>query len=178
MPRTCHEYGVGAESGIYTIDPLRKIGMTSKFKASCDFSTGSTIINHNQEDLIKINSCSGANCFNLSVSYNSDMDHIRSLVEISESCHQDIEFSCYLSKITNYASFTSWNGEYHAHFQGNASTRCQCSVDNSCFTIRDVNYCNCDIGDAVLRRDLIKIEDKVTTNNTTKDTFELDFHIF
>ena len=99
------------------------------------------------------------------------MENIRKLVEVSDSCHQDITFNCKFSKINGHASFTSWDGQYHAHFQDNSTTKCQCSEDysswpythphNVCVKNQGENFCNCDIGDKESRQDVIRIDNKV-----------------
>ena len=40
VPRNCHEYGTIGTSGYYTIDPQKKMGGTSKFKALCNLEEG------------------------------------------------------------------------------------------------------------------------------------------
>ena len=168
---------------MYPIDPLRKVGKESNFKVFCDFQHGQSMVKHDHdENTTEIETCSGANCFSLQLNYNLEQENIRRLVEVSESCYQDITFNCHFAKLTNFASFTSWNDQYHVHFQDNSTTKCQCSrvkkekechyrfwtynctyYVNECVNVTQGEIlCNCDIGDKEMRQDLIRIENKVS----------------
>ncbi len=172
---------------MYPIDPSREIGHQSKFKVYCDFENGQSIVHHSKEKTTQIETCSGANCFTLPIEYSvKEMENIRKLVEVSDSCHQDITFNCFFAKITGHASFTSWDDKFQAHFQDNNTTKCLCSnittaiprylqtwswgprettkTENKCVKKQGEIFCNCDIGDKESRQDVIRIDNKVNSS--------------
>ena len=107
--------------------------------------------------------CQEKNCFNTTLTYPVTSTNIKSLIETSMECYQDITFHCKSSKITKYASFTDLSGDYHKFFSNHEKNICQCSENNSCFEIPEIaiTSCNCDHGDPVERQDKIKITKKV-----------------
>ena len=122
---------------------------------------------HDHDDEVKnITYCIEKNCFNLTLNYNVDMDHIASLIEISDKCSQTITFTCYISKFSQFASWTDRNGNYHQFFTNSSINICECKKDDSCFKIQDIvePNCNCDHSDVVQRQDEIKITNKVSAN--------------
>ena len=123
---------------------------------------------HDHDDEINdITYCTDKNCYNLSLYYNIDMDQIVSLIGISDECSQTITFSCYISKFSQFASWTDRNGNHHQFFTNDSTNICECKIDDSCFKIHDIvePNCNCDHGDVVRRQDEIKITNKVGVNH-------------
>ena len=123
---------------------------------------------HDHDDEINdITYCTDKNCYNLSLNYNIDMDQIVSLIGISDECSQTITFSCYISKFSQFASWTDRNGNHHQFFTNDSTNICECKIDDSFFKIHDIvePNCNCDHGDVLRRQDEIKITNKVGVNH-------------
>ena len=125
---------------------------------------GSSVIRHDHDNEINdITYCTEKNCFNLTLTYNVDMNHIVSLMEISQECSQTITFSCYLAEFSNFASWSDRNENNHQFFTNDSMNICECQKSDSCFKIHDVvnPHCNCDYRDVIRRQDQIKITNKV-----------------
>ena len=158
-------------SGFLTIDPSGKTGGASKFKAFCDLEKGQTIIHHHHQfNEVVVDACSQDNCYNLTLEYQVPMTKIKQLIERSERCTQEIQISCYLSKITDYAGWTDGNGKFQNYFHG-LENHCQCQENGTCFSIVGENSCNCDMGDPVHRYDTIILSDMVTTIQMSQQVF-------
>ena len=171
MPRTCGDYGHSKASAYLTIDPSGQTGGASKFKAFCDLEEGQTIIYHqNRDEEIVVDACSQDNCFNLTLDYEVPLAKIRELKAQSKTCQQEIQISCYLSKITDYAGWTDGNGKFQNYFHG-LENHCQCQENGTCFSIVGENSCNCDMGDPVHRYDTIILSDMVTTIQMSQQVF-------
>ena len=86
------------------------------------------------------------------------------MIEISKSCYQSVTFKCYISKFTDFASWTDINGGKHKYFSNKAKNVCECANNSTstCFKIHGANdySCNCNVGDPTEREDVIRITNK------------------
>ena len=88
---------------------------------------------------------------------------IELLIEKSDDCYQEINFYCFASKLSQFASWTDNHGELQQFFSNANENSCECGRNKSCVTIGNLYHsCNCDHGDPVQRQDTIQISDKVS----------------
>ena len=149
--RSCHEYkqrGI-TRSGLYYIDPDGiKVGENS-FLVKCDFEEGTTEVSHDHQDKIIIPHCSGDRCYHLRLRYPSSIKQIRSLIEQSDSCIQEITFECKLTTlVANKRTTGVWlnrDGEEELYFTGSNHGKhlCACGTNRSCSN--KAFGCNCDL---------------------------------
>ena len=141
------------KSGLFTIDP-DGVGIGElPFTVFCDMNSGSTIINHNIIGETRIPKCTGEDCFQLDINYQSTIHQISNLIDISSHCQQHIKFNCYSAPLfddgINFGSWLNNKGEKEIYFHGSNSGNhiCQCGTTNTC---KVTGYkCNCDINDPV-----------------------------
>ena len=185
VPRTCSEYKDRgfSQSGQFMIDPDQQKGGSTKFIVYCDFENGNQFqINTNAiliaslidfPDLTKVFhdlinetiitlQCREAHCFNQPLVYEVSMSEISQLISVSEECYQDVWFSCYSTKLTKHAAWKDRYGDIQQYFTTNFTNVCDCYQNDSCFSVSETNYCNCDAGDIVQREDLVRITNKVS----------------
>ena len=110
---------------------------------------------------ITINQCRESHCFKQDLNYEIPMEEISELISSSEQCYQEIWFSCYSTKLTKHAAWKDRNGNILEYFTDDDNNICDCHPNDSCFSVLDTNYCNCDTGDIVQREDLVRITNKV-----------------
>ena len=130
--------------------------------------SGETQILHNNMDIVNpITHCNNSNCYNLTLEYLVSDEHLASLLSISESCYQEINFNCFASRFSNVAAWQDRNMKIHNFFSHHDKNVCQCGKTNSCFKIHESSSatCNCDAGAIVQHTDTIRITDKVQTKN-------------
>ena len=158
--RSCHEYkSFGMRtSGSYYIDPDGREGAGSPFLVRCDLKSGTTEIMHDHKEKIIIPHCSGDMCYHVSVQYpTSTMDQLKTLIDLSDVCTQEIQFECYLAPLyTNTKSVGSWlnrDGKEESYFSGSHHGHhiCSCGLNRTCSSHRSV--CNCDTGKPELQTD-------------------------
>ena len=65
----------------------------------CNFETKSTEVLHDYEFQIKIEHCEEIGCAVYNLSYSAPMDQIQSLIQLSESCSQSLDFGCFLAPL-------------------------------------------------------------------------------
>merc|ERR1719468_548189 len=89
----------------------------------------------------------------MDIDYNVPMTQIQALIGQSESCEQEIQFTCLGTPLrfgsTNYGYWLDKNGKKRYYFHGNATEDniCKCGYDNSCETSFDTTFdCNCNAG--------------------------------
>lgn len=152
--RTCFEYaqrGI-ATSGTYTIDPDGPMIGDAAIEVYCNFQDGTSELLHNHDnEQVEVDHCVGAMCYHLPLNYGSaSMAQIQALIGLSESCHQEIKFDCFLAPIfVNGVPHAYWvNNKYQneTYFAGsNASLKtCQCGLTGDCRDNEDGQKCNCD----------------------------------
>ena len=106
--------------------------------------------------------CRETHCFNQPLVYEVSMSEISQLISVSEECYQDVWFSCYSTKLTKHAAWKDRYGDIQQYFTTNFTNVCDCYQNDSCFSVSETNYCNCDAGDIVQREDLVRITNKVS----------------
>ena len=102
------------------------------------------------------------------MNYEISISEISQLIESSEECYQEIWFSCFSTKLTKHAAWRDRNREVHEYFTNDDMNICDCSKNDSCFSVIGTNQCNCDTGDIVQREDKIRIFDKVSSSPVTQ----------
>ena len=116
----------------------------------CDFSTNTTQILHDKEDMIKIDKCNDIGCAIYEMNYFAPKEQIDALISLSESCHQDLDFGCFMAPLrfddVDQGYWTDWDGNTQVFFHGNnpGTHVCQCGEDQSCVDSTLDLVCNCD----------------------------------
>ena len=65
----------------------------------CNLETKTTEVLHDFEFQIKIEHCEEIGCAVYNISYSAPMDQIKSLIQLSESCSQSLDFGCFLAPL-------------------------------------------------------------------------------
>ena len=148
--RSCYEYqqrGV-TKSGIYYIDPDGlKVG-DDPFLVRCDFGSKTTEVSHNRREKRVISHCSADRCYQLRLVYPTSIQQIRSLIELSKTCTQEISFECKLTTLSSNKNpngvWLNRNGKEEVYFSGSNHGKhvCSCGTNQSCSN--RANGCNCD----------------------------------
>ena len=112
--RTCEEmsdYGVN-QSNFYYIDPDGPLIGQEPIHVYCDFAEEnivSTRISHNSEEKLEVEHCHDPGCYFRHVFYDAPMEQIQALIELSESCQQEIKYDCFLAPLEeNDVEFGYW----------------------------------------------------------------------
>ena len=165
--RSCHEYEeYGTKrSGMYEIDPDGPLIGSPPFLVYCDFELHTTEVTHNHEGATnEIDHCTGHMCYHLDIKYPADIQQIVSLIDLSETCTQDISFDCFLAPLyTDNQPIGVWvnrNGENEIYFTGSNSGQhiCECGVIRNCSGAERNLTCNCDAADLpIMQNDSGKI---------------------
>lgn len=123
--RTCQELaGRGLTlSGLYEVDPDGEGIGYGPIEVFCDFSTNTTQILHDKEDMIKIDKCNDIGCAIYEMNYFAPKEQIDALISLSESCHQDLDFGCFMAPLrfddVDQGYWTDWHGNTQVFFHGN-----------------------------------------------------------
>lgn len=152
--RTCDEmydYGL-TKSDYYFIDPDGPLNGEEPIHVYCDFTEGLTQISHDSEDNIEVTHCPDPGCYSRPIIYNSSMEQIKTLIELSESCKQLIRYDCYVSALEDEGiDFGYWvdrNGQSQIYFTGEnyGNHVCSCHFSEEGCTSGDIldTKCNCD----------------------------------
>ena len=150
--RSCEEYfsyGI-SRSGLYNIDPDGNLVGMEPIQVFCNFTDKSTEIMHNKEFPVEIDPCSGPFCYRLNISYSAPIEQIRALMEISESCDQQIGFSCFQSALSigddPIGVWINRHGGMETYYTGSNHGKhlCTCALDNTCSDPEHGETCNCD----------------------------------
>ena len=129
--RTCdemHMFGVN-KSDYYFVDPDGPLNGDEPILVYCDFTEDSsfTQISHDSEDKIEISHCQDPGCYSRPIVYDSSLEQIKALIELSDSCNQLIRYDCYLSPLEmdmvtlgywvdrNGQNQIYWSGENHGN---------------------------------------------------------------
>merc|ERR1711962_1314806 len=96
--------------------------------------------------------CNGDGCFVMNVTYNIPDNQIEALIEISDTCYQNIEFGCKMAPLKNrmLGNFFGWwvgrDGGEKYYFDGGDEDNqvCGCAATSSCLQSRFNSTCNCD----------------------------------
>ena len=154
--RTCEEmarYGVD-KSAYYLVDP-DGLGGEEPIRVYCQFGqsgVASTLISHKSEGETQVINCEDPGCYARKIEYNAPMKQIESLIELSESCQQDIVYKCFMSALQkqgiDYGFWLDRNGDSQVYWTGSHHGQHVCSchyIDEGCFDEENVgNSCNCD----------------------------------
>ena len=112
------------------------------------------------EDTVKVEKCeSGPGCAVYNLTYAASPKQIESLIQLSSTCTQDIQFNCFLAPLSeNGINFGFWTDKYYQpqiFFEGDYQDThiCKCGVTNTCSgSIPDLP-CQCDSQDPTWRTD-------------------------
>ena len=123
--RTCQELasrGVTL-SGVYDIDPDGDGIGQPPIQAYCDFTTNTTEIFHDKEELLKIENCDTIGCAVYDIYYFAPQEQIDALVSLSKSCYQDLNFGCFMAPLQfdaiDQGYWLDRNGDVQIFFDGN-----------------------------------------------------------
>ena len=154
--RTCdemHDYGVN-KSDYYYIDPDGPLNGNKPIRVYCNFAEdfGFTKISHDSEHKIEITHCKDAGCYSRPIIYDSSLEQIKSLIELSDSCNQLIRYDCYLSPLEDQGiDLGYWidrNGQNQIYWSGSNHGNHVCSChfsEEGCDSEETLgNTCNCD----------------------------------
>ena len=179
--RTCdemHDYGVN-KSDYYFVDPDGPFGKEPIW-VYCDFTEdfGFTQISHNSEDIIEVTHCPDPGCYSRPIVYDSSMEQIKTLIELSETCNQCIRYDCYLSPLEDqWVTFGYWvdrNGQNQIYWSGENYGHhiCSCHFSEEGCVSEDTlnNTCNCDSNVPITLFD-----DGCITNSSALPITELKF---
>ena len=78
--------------------------------------------------------CSDPGCYEDKITYLNEMDQIISLINISESCEQNIINDCTNNPMSDFSWWTDRNGNKMEYWDGNhpmGTKGCKCSLDGS-----------------------------------------------
>ena len=104
-------------NGNYHVDPDGELKGFSPILVKCDFEENTTEIGSVIEE--ELNNCDSIGCAKMDIDYGMPMDQINSLIEQSESCEQDIEFTCLGTPLT----FESVNHGWWLNKNGNEQSK-------------------------------------------------------
>ena len=99
--RTCNELsnrGI-TSSGVYTIDPDGDGIGYEPILVFCNFQDGTTEVYHDHEDMIKVDKCDEIGCASYDFNYLAPPQQIDALINLSQSCYQDISFGCFMAPL-------------------------------------------------------------------------------
>jgi hypothetical protein len=82
------------QPGLYPIDPDSYYGQVKPFYVQCSFHQ--TIISHDVIEELEIEKCPKKYCFYKNIVYTHTLDQIKSIIDSSNICHQDIMVCLYL----------------------------------------------------------------------------------
>ena len=166
--RTCQELANRGLtlSGVYEVDPDGEGIGYAPIEVFCNFETNTTQVFHDKEDMIKVEKCDSVGCATYSMNYFAPKEQIDALMELSETCFQDLDFGCYMAPLrfddVDQGFWTDKNGNPQIFFHGdNPGTHlCQCGEDNSCVDSSLDLVCNCDSKSPVWNSDKGRITAK------------------
>jgi len=149
--RSCHEYSLYGitTSGLYNIDPDGDL-LEEPIEVFCDFEEKTTQIMHDKEFIVEIPHCEDPFCYQLNISYLASLQQITTLMDLSESCDQEITFACFMSALSIVDSPVGvWLNRYQepeTYFEGanHGAHMCKCSLNDSCSDSLHDQKCNCD----------------------------------
>ena len=180
--KTCdemHDFGLN-KSDYYFIDPDGPLNGEEPIRVYCDFTEdyGFTKIPHDSENRIEVTHCKEPGCYSRPIVYDSSMEQMKNLIELSESCNQFIRYDCYLSPLkddgVNLASWVDQNGQDQIYWSGSnyGNHVCSCHFSEEGCILDDVlnTTCNCDSKSPAVLFDLGYI-----TNSSALPITELKF---
>ena len=150
--RTCQELASRGLtlSGLYEVDPDGDGIGQAPIQVYCDFQSNTTQVLHDKEDMIKIEKCPGVGCAVYKMNYFAPQEQIDALMALSGSCHQDLDFGCFMAPLrfddVDQGFWTDRHGNPQFFFNGNnpGTHVCQCGEEQSCVDSTLDLVCNCD----------------------------------
>ena len=128
-----------SKNGEYYVDPDGNGQGEDPILVSCDFEQGTTSVHHNVLNQTEIPRCNdGPGCSKIELLYEAPMSQIRTLVDQSVSCSQEIRFECLLAPLKQYGENFGWWTDYQGHpkyfFDGNSTSNAYhtCACANDC----------------------------------------------
>ena len=156
MVWTCEEmadYGVN-QSNYYLVDPDGPLMGNEPIRVYCEFSEGSvsTIISHDSEETIEVGHCTDPGCYSRQITYDAPIEQIQSLIELSNTCNQQIKYDCFLSPLQiegiDFGFWRDKNGDDQIYWTDSHFGEHVCSChysEEGCFDQETLgNTCNCD----------------------------------
>ena len=97
--RTCDEmavYGIN-KSGFYVVDPDGPLIGEKPITVYCEFIDGlaSTKMSHDSEERTQVQHCEDPGCYSKKITYDAPLTQIQSLINLSDTCSQEIKYECY-----------------------------------------------------------------------------------
>lgn len=152
--RSCHEMALHGitKSAIYEIDPDGEAKGESPIEVFCNFEYGFTEVLHSFDNVTwTIPHCEEEFCSEWDMTYAAPMNQMKALIELSDTCSQEIIFDCFLAPLVyNNVDVAAWTdrwGEKQVYFDGAnyGNHMCACDKDHSCYGSETfANKCNCD----------------------------------
>ena len=159
--RTCdemHNYGL-RNSDYYFVDPDGPLNGEEPIRVYCEFTDnfGFTQISHDSEATIEVRHCQDPGCYSREIIYDSPLEQVKTLIELSYSCNQLIRYDCYLSPLEeNMVTFGYWvdqNGQNQIYWSGEnyGNHVCSCHFsEEGCVEEETLsNTCNCDSNEPI-----------------------------
>ena len=154
--RTCEEmkeFGIN-QSNYYLIDPDGPLLGKEPIRVYCDFTEDvvATKISHDSEEKVEVEHCHDAGCYSRVINYDVPMEQIQSLIELSNTCSQEINYECFLAPLqeegVNFAYWLDKNGDSQIYWTDSHYGQHVCSChysESGCFEEETLNNtCNCD----------------------------------
>ena len=66
-------------------------------QATCELNTGTTIVGEEIEGILE--TCEGDGCSKITFDYGQSISQMKTLIDISKSCHQTLSFQCFGSPL-------------------------------------------------------------------------------
>ncbi|EFX79914.1 hypothetical protein DAPPUDRAFT_224885 [Daphnia pulex] len=151
IPRTCTEARLAdptLTSGMHWIDPDGQGVGDDPIYVYCNTTTGSTSIPHDSEGPMNVGHCADPGCYSRAIKYDASSRQMAALAELSNECHQSIQYDCYYAPLEFYGTAISWwndqNGNPKYFWSGGNTDNhiCQCGIDGNC--VESTMMCNCD----------------------------------
>ena len=181
--RTCDEmqdYGLN-KSDYYFVDPDGPLNGEKPIRVYCDFAEYygfTTKIPHDSEGKIEVTHCHDPGCYSRPIVYDSSIEQIKNLMELSEYCNQLIRYDCYLSPLeedgVNFGSWVDPNGQDQIYWSGSnyGNHVCSCHFSDEGCISDDIlnNTCNCDS-----KNPAVLFDEGYITNSSALPIMELKF---
>ena len=105
-----------SKNGEYYVDPDGNGQGEDPILVSCDFEQNTTSVHHNVPNQTEIPRCNdGPGCSKIEFLYEAPMSQIRTLIDQSVSCSQEIRFDCLLAPLKQYGENFGWWTDYQGH---------------------------------------------------------------
>ena len=162
------------------MDPDGPLNGEEPIHVYCDFTEdfGFTQMSHDSEDRIEVTHCREPGCYSRPIIYDSSMEQIKTLIELSESCDQRVRYDCYLSPLQeggiNLGSWVDQNGQDQIYWTGSnyGNHVCSCHFSEDGCDSDDIlnNTCNCDS-----KNPAVLFDEGYITNSSALPIMELKF---